>query len=117
MGRYENVIIISPELSKEEEDELLKRIRTNIEKAGGNIVRMDDWQVRRLAYSIKKKDKGHYFFILFDIEEGNLTGLGRFYKNIDAVLRYMFVRVDDDEKGPDKPPEQVVFDELEGEFA
>jgi len=117
VGRYENVIIINPDLSKEEEDELLKRIRANIEKAGGNIVKMDDWSVRKLAYSIKKKDRGHYFFILLDMEEGNLTVLGKFYKNIDAILRHMFVRVEDDEKGPEKEPEQVVFDELEGEFA
>ncbi len=116
MGRYENVIIINPDLSKEEEEELLKRVRANIEKAGGNIVRMDDWSIRRLAYPIKKKDRGHYFFILLDLDEGNLTALGKFYKNIDSILRYMFVRVEDDKEGPEKEPEQVVFDELEGEF-
>ena len=32
MARYENIIVINPDCSKEEEDELLKRIATNIEK-------------------------------------------------------------------------------------
>lgn len=118
MGRrYENIIIINPELTKDEEEELLKRIRQNIEKAGGSIVRFDDWSTRKLAYSIKKKDRGHYYYILFDIDEKNLTGIGRFYKNIDAILRHMFIKVEEDEKGPEQPPEHVIFDELEGEFA
>jgi len=115
--RYENIIIINPDLSKDEEEELLKRIRLNIEKAGGNIVRLDDWSVRKLAYSIKKKDRGHYYYILLDIDEKNLTTIGRFYKNIDAILRHMFIKAEEDEKGPEQPPEHVIFDELEGEFA
>jgi hypothetical protein len=31
-------------------------------------------------------------------------------------LRHIIVGVDEKYLGPEKPPEQVVFDELEGEF-
>lgn len=62
MGRYENIIVINPDCAKEEEDELMKRITANIEKTGAVIAKLDDWGVRKLAYPIKKKDRGHYFF-------------------------------------------------------
>lgn len=117
MARYENIIITSPDQSQEEADELMKRITANMEKAGAAIVKMDDWAVRRLAFPIKKKDRGHYFFFLLDMEEKNVAPLGKFYRTIDPILRHMFVRVEDAAEGPKKPPEIVVFDEFEGEFA
>jgi len=116
VGRYENIIIISPDCKTDEEEELLKRVRTGIEKAGATILKVDDWGTRKMAYPIKKKDRGHYFFMLLDMDEGNVPGIGKFYKNIDLILRYMVVNIDEKNKGLEKPPEQVVFDELEGEF-
>ncbi len=116
MGRYENIVVLSPDLAKEEEDDLMKRIQGNLEKAGATIVKLDDWAVRKLAYPIKKKDKGHYFFYLLDMDEGSVATMAKFYRTLDPVLRHMFVVVDDKSEGPKKPPDPVVFDELEGEF-
>ena len=117
MGRYENIIVLSPDLAKEEEDELLKRILGNLEKAGAVVVRTDDWAVRKLAYPIKKKERGHYLFFLLDMDGGSVAGMSKFYRTLDPVLRHLFVVVDDKSEGPKKPPDQVSFDELEGEFA
>lgn len=117
MGRYENIVIVSPDCTKEEEEELLKRIQANIEKVGATVVKFDDWAVRRLAYPIKKKDRGHYYFFLLDLNESSVAGLGKFYKTVDTILRHLFVNVDDKKEGPKKPPDPVVFDELEGEFS
>ncbi|HNQ62762.1 MAG TPA: 30S ribosomal protein S6 [Syntrophorhabdaceae bacterium] len=117
MGRYENILILSPDCTKGEEEDLLNRIRANFAKTGATIIKEDDWSIRRLAYPIRKKDKGHYFFFLLDMDEAGLGAIGKFYKNIDFILRHMMVRVDDNEKGPDKAPDHVLFDELESEFS
>jgi small subunit ribosomal protein S6 len=114
--RYENIVVINPDCSKEEEEELLKRITGSMEKSGAQIVRTDDWAIRKLAYPIKKKDKGHYFFFLLDMEEKSVAPISKFYRTIDQILRHMFVNVDEKSEGPKKAPDQVVFDELEGEF-
>jgi len=116
VGRYENIVVLSPDLAKEEEDDLMKRIQGNLEKAGAATIKLDDWAVRKLAYPIKKKDKGHYFFFLLDMDEGSVATMAKFYRTLDPVLRHMFVVVDDKSEGPKKPPDPVVFDELEGEF-
>jgi small subunit ribosomal protein S6 len=117
VGRYENIVVLSPDITKEEEDELLKRIHANLEKTGAGIVRFDDWAVRKLAYPIKKKDRGHYIFFLLDMDEANVAGMGKFYRTLDPVLRHLFVNVDEKNEGPKKPPDHVSFDDLEGEFA
>jgi small subunit ribosomal protein S6 len=113
--RYENILIVAPDCTKEEEEDLLRRVQGNVEKLGAELLKVDDWGVRKLAYSIKKKDRGHYFFLLLNMEEASIVALDKFYRTMDLVLRHLFVVVDEKEKGPEKPPEPVVFDELEGE--
>jgi small subunit ribosomal protein S6 len=117
VARYENIIVINPDCSKEEEDELLKRITTNMEKASATVAKLDDWGVRKLAYPIKKKDRGHYFFFLLDMPTDKVAGLGKFYRTVDNILRHMFVVVDEAKKVPEKAPDQVVFGETEAEFS
>jgi small subunit ribosomal protein S6 len=117
VARYENIVVINPDCTKEEEEELLKRIATNIEKTGASIVKLDDWGVRKLAYPIKKKDRGHYFFYLLDMAQEKVAGLGKFYRTVDNILRHMFVVIDVAKKVPEKAPDQVIFDETEGEFS
>jgi small subunit ribosomal protein S6 len=117
VARYENIIVINPDCSKEEEEELLKRITTNMEKASATVAKLDDWGVRKLAYPIKKKDRGHYFFFLLDMPTDKVAGLGKFYRTVDNILRHMFVVVDEAKKVPEKAPDQVIFDDTEGEFA
>lgn len=116
MRRYENILIISPDVPKEEEEELLKRVAGYMEKAGAQVVRTEDWAVRKLAFPIKKKDRGHYLYFLLDMDEKGVVPLAKYYRTVDQILRHMFVNVDEKSEGPKKPPDQVVFDELEGEF-
>ena len=115
MRRYENILIVAPDCAKEDEEDLFRRVQANIEKLGAELLKVDDWGVRKLAYPIKKKDRGHYFFMLLGMDEATVVTLDKFYRTMDLILRHLFVVVDEKEKGLEKPPDQVVFDELEGE--
>jgi len=113
---YENIVIVAADCSSEEEEEVLKRVQGSFDRFGAEIVRVDDWGVRKLAYPIKGKDKGHYFFYLLNMEQGAVAGLDKFYRTLDLILRHMFVVADEKSKGGlEKPPEPVVFSEVEGE--
>ena len=115
MRRYENILIVAPDCTKEDEEDLFRRVQANIEKLGAELLKVDDWGVRKLAYPIKKKDRGHYFFMLLSMDEATVATLDKFYRTVDLILRHLFVVADEKEKGLEKPPDQVVFDELEGE--
>ena len=113
MRLYENIVIVAPDCTSEEQEELLKRVQGYMERLGAELVRLDDWGLRKLAYPIKGKDRGHYFFYLLNMDEGAVTGLDKFYRTMDLILRHMFVVADEKAKGPEKPPEPVVFSEVE----
>jgi small subunit ribosomal protein S6 len=113
--RYENILIVAPDCTKEDEEDLFRRVQANIEKLGAELLKVDDWGVRKLAYTIRKKDRGHYFFMLLNMDESTIVTLDKFYRTMDLILRHLFVVVDEKEKGLERPPDQVSFDELEGE--
>jgi small subunit ribosomal protein S6 len=113
--RYENILIIAPDCTKDEEEDLVRRVQGTVEKLGAELLKVDDWGVRKLAYPIKKKDRGHYFFFLLNMEEGSVVALDKFYRTMDLILRHLFVVVDEKDKGLESPPDAVVFDEVEGE--
>ena len=115
MRLYENIVIVAADCSGEEQEEVLKRVRGSLERFGAEILKVDDWGVRKLAYPIKGKDKGHYFFYLVNMEQGAVVGLDKFYRTMDLILRHMFVVADEKSKALEKPPDQVVFSEIEGE--
>lgn len=98
MRRYETFIIVSPDLTEEQRLPLFERVRETVTQMGGFIVREDVWGSRRLAYPIKKKERG--FYVRFDYcGSGALVNeLERFFRIDERVLKYMTVLLD---KEPD----------------
>ena len=63
-------------------------------KDGGEILKKDDWGVKRLSYPIKKSFRGHYINYDFVGNPDNLAEMERLMRIDDNVLRYMAIRLD-----------------------
>ena len=94
MRRYETIIIINPELSEEDRVPVLKKVTDLILKYDGFLILQDIWGDRKLAYEIKKKDRG--FYVLFDYcGTGELVKeMERSFRIDEKVLKYMTVLLD-----------------------
>jgi len=77
---YESVFIVTPDVSQENNEELTNALVEKIEKAGSRIVKREYWGVRSLAYSIQKRNRGHYSLLVTD-------GSADIAKLIDETLR------------------------------
>jgi small subunit ribosomal protein S6 len=77
---YELVFIVQPDASPEREKEIQSRVDDIISRNGGTTLHWDDWGKRKLAYEIKKFQKGHYLLV-------TLLGTGQFIPEIERVLR------------------------------
>ncbi len=86
MKNYEIVLIVDPSCS-EQSDEMLKRYQTTIEENNGNVVRMENWGRRKLAYSIGKNHKAHYLFLGIEGYPGIMETVKGLFKFNDALLR------------------------------
>ena len=60
MRHYETIYIVNPNLADEEYKEAVKKFNSLVEKKKGIIVKVQEWGKQRLAYEVKKFDKGSY---------------------------------------------------------
>ncbi len=96
MREYEFVYVIQPDATPEREAEIHQRIDQVIADHSGRLLLRDDWGKRRLAYEIKKFQKGHYFQVNFLGQGKEISEIERLMR-IDAdVLRYLTIQADDD---------------------
>ena len=63
MRNYELAYIADPDLDENALTALEEKIKGWVEAAGGSVVKVDRWGKRRMAYTIKKRHDGHYFFV------------------------------------------------------
>lgn len=99
---YEVMYIAAPETADDHIVKLNDAISELVKKEGGNVVKIDDWGRREMAYPINKKREGYY--VVFEIEGSGqeIAELERRMRVNDVIMRYMTVRVDEDRKAADK---------------
>ncbi|MGO9567612.1 MAG: 30S ribosomal protein S6 [Desulfomonilaceae bacterium] len=96
MRRYESVVILDPEMPDDDIRNFTEKYSELIKTNGGEIIKIEDWGFKRLAYLVKKKEKGRY--ILFDFVglPAVITELERQFKISEEVLKFLSVKLDDD---------------------
>lgn len=103
MRHYELVYIINPNLEAESLKEVVDKFSDIVNKSKGSVVEVNEWGKRKLAYEVKKFDKGYYVLLDFCGQPGVLKELERNLKLDDRVLKYLNVKLDDD-----SDPEELV---------
>jgi small subunit ribosomal protein S6 len=94
MRRYETIIIADPDLSAEQRDPVLQRVSDVVKQGDGYLALTDEWGARKLAYEIKKKNRGYYIRFDFCGTGAVVNEMERFFRIDDRVLKYMTVLLD-----------------------
>ena len=95
MKRYETIVIIDPDLSKEAETPIFERLNDLIPQYNGFLIETDDWGTKKLAYDIKKKNRGHYVRLDFCGDGALIQEMERFFRIDDKVMKFMTVLLDE----------------------
>lgn len=92
MNKYELLLILSASNEEGDRDALIEKVSKLLEAKGANIVNVDKWGNKKLAYPINYKDTGYY--VLMNIEaEANVPAEVQLQLNITTdVVRAMFVK-------------------------
>jgi small subunit ribosomal protein S6 len=93
MNVYENMIILNAAISDEEADAAVTKIKDLITGQGGEVLKVDVWGRRKLAYEIKKQKKGLYVLFFYKAPASTIKKLEEFFKVFDTVLKYIVFRL------------------------
>ena len=106
--------IITPDHEENEADALIENVKGIIE-GGGNLINVDVWGKRRLAYPIRKRTEGYYVVYVFESESSFIAQLNQVLRVNEAILRHMIVLYDDDIEKLKASQEEAVSESTDGD--
>ena len=96
MEKYETISIIRPSVSEDIIAAISDKTADIIKDAGGEILKVDNWGLKQLAYPIKKEPTGYYVYTVFSGNGAGINEMERIFKIDDNVLKYMTIKLDKD---------------------
>ena len=95
MRKYEVVFVLRPDLDEEKNTAVIEKFKDLIESHGGEVLKIDKWGKRRLAYEVKDLREGFYVICHMSADTKVAAELDRVFKITDEVLRHLIVREDE----------------------
>ncbi|HEY5583536.1 MAG TPA: 30S ribosomal protein S6 [Ruminiclostridium sp.] len=91
--KYETIFIINSDLGEESTKALVEKFKTMIETSA-QLVNLDEWGKRKLAYEIHDKTEGYYVLVNFLSSPDFPAELERVYKITEGILKFITINKD-----------------------
>jgi len=93
--QYELMYILKPDLEDDAITANMERFKGIVEQYNGEVINLEKWGKRRLAYEIEKYRDGLYILMNFKGTSEISDELDRLLKINESVLRHIIIREDD----------------------
>ena len=113
MRQYETLFIVNPDSSEEDLKAVATKIKGVVSGMNGIVTSYDEQGKKKLAYSVKKQNKGYYVLMDYVGSADIVSEIERNMRLDDRVLKYLTVKladqVDPESIEPEKsePPEEI----------
>lgn len=94
MRMYEGLFLIDNAHANTEWDNVVKRIQDILQKNGTEILKIEKWGEKKLAYKIKGHKRGTYLLIHFNANNSAITTLRRDFQLSDYIVRFLIIKDD-----------------------
>ncbi len=102
MRIYEVVFVAAPTLTSEELDAFIALLQSVVEERNGKVLKVDNWGKKSLAYRIRRYRDAYYVVLTLEGGGAVIAELERRFRVTDHVIRFLSVRIDEDQKRSEK---------------
>jgi|SRR5271168_3725596 small subunit ribosomal protein S6 len=99
---YELMFIVRPDMLEEDQDKLISTLEAAVTSSGGAVKSMEKMGKRRLAYMVRRFHDGLYMLLTVEGSGGLIHELERRLRVTEPVIKFLTVRVDEEQKRIDK---------------
>lgn len=92
MSIYESIFVVRTTLSDEDTNKLIEKMKSVLEKAGAQLLKLENWGKKKLAYEVKRERKGTFVYFHFKSAGGVVSELERSYRLEDSILKFLTVK-------------------------
>ena len=93
--KFETLLLFSPDLTAENRQQILDVLEGLVRDNSGQMVEVDDWGMRDLAYPVKKHTRGRYVRLEYGLNGTLVSELERRIRITDGILKFITVRLAD----------------------
>jgi small subunit ribosomal protein S6 len=92
MRIYETMLVLDPEMSKEQIDGFVAKLKQFLTDRGAQVIKVAEWGLNTLGCQIKKKKKGYYILLYLNGDAAIVAEMERSLRLMEEVLRYLTVK-------------------------
>jgi small subunit ribosomal protein S6 len=94
MKNYETVFILNPVLSEDQMKDTVDKFVKVLKKAEAQVINVEHWGLKKLAYPIQHKSTGFYNLIEFAATPDTVNALETEYRRDESVMRFLTISLD-----------------------
>jgi small subunit ribosomal protein S6 len=94
IGKYESMIILSPNLQNEDLEKENKKIHNLITQLGGEVLKTDIMGKKPLAYEIAKFKEGYFLINYFKLDTQKIHESDRHYRLSEVIIRSNIIKLE-----------------------
>ncbi len=91
MRTYESIFIVHPDVVGDDQTAIIDKYKTILTDQGAEILKLENWGVRTLAYPVKKQNRGCYVLVIFDAEATVIAEFERRMRIDEKVIKFQTV--------------------------
>ena len=95
MNNYETVFILNPVLSDDQAKDAVEKFKKVLTKGKAEVINIEQWGLKKMAYPIQKKSTGFYNLIEFATENTAIINLLETeFRRDESVMRFLTTVLD-----------------------
>ncbi len=91
---YETVFILTPVLSEIQMKDTVDKFINLLKEEGAEIINVENWGLKKLAYPIQKKTTGFYVMVEFHAEPSVIKKFELEFRRDEKVMRFLTTVLD-----------------------
>lgn len=96
LNEYETIYVARPDLTEDVMQKITARYEQVVTDNKGTLLVSEDWGKRKLAYLIRKHQRGHYIYLNYVGPSSIVAEMERNLGLEDDLLRFLTVKLEDD---------------------
>lgn len=86
---YESIFIVRPDLTGDAYTAVLDKFKGVLTDQGASILKVDEWGVRKLAYTVKKQNRGSYVLVIFEADPKIILEYERRLRLDESIIKFI----------------------------
>ena len=94
MRTYETIFIIHPEVAGDAYTEIVEKYKGIQNELGANMLAVEEWGTRKLAYIVQKQERGTYVLFAYEGKPDSIRELERRFRIDEKIIKFMTVKLE-----------------------